>query len=157
MDQPNLPETTDLAPEINKSLLDITNNFIGEETTNQIPETNSTSLYDASYYYDLTAMNYPLDLKSVPIWEMTIKITIYVLIILLAIAGNMLIIVVVARNKRMQSTTNFFIVNLAISDLLVTGCCTWVRLVDDLTEGWILGDFFCKVNSFAQGEQNTYN
>ncbi|KAH3892525.1 hypothetical protein DPMN_016643 [Dreissena polymorpha] len=94
--------------------------------------------------------NYPVPLKKVAIWEIILKITLYSLLILIAIVGNILIIVVVARNKRMQTTTNFFLVNLAVSDLLVTACCSWVRLVDDLTEGWVLGNFFCKLNSFAQ-------
>lgn len=101
--------------------------------------------------FDYSSMPYLGEMKKVPAWEMAIKITVYTLIMALALAGNLLIIIVVARNKRMQSTTNYFIVNLAISDLLVTCCCTWVRLVDDLTEGWVLGDFFCKVNSAAQG------
>lgn len=101
--------------------------------------------------FDYASMQYFGEIKKVPAWEMSIKITVYTLIMSLALAGNLLIIIVVARNKRMQSTTNYFIVNLAISDLLVTCCCTWVRLVNDLTEGWVLGDFFCKVNSAAQG------
>jgi len=100
---------------------------------------------------DYSSMEYFGEIKTVPAWEMSLKITVYSLIMALALVGNLLIIIVVAKNKRMQSTTNYFIVNLAISDLLVTCCCTWVRLVDDLTEGWVLGSFFCKVNSAAQG------
>ncbi|KAL4226185.1 hypothetical protein ACF0H5_014171 [Mactra antiquata] len=105
---------------------------------------------DSYFYYDYSQMNYFGEIKHVPAWEMTFKIILYSAIILMAIVGNLLIIIVVARNKRMQTTTNFYIVNLAVSDLLVTGCCTWVRLVDNLTEGWVLGTFFCKVNTFAQ-------
>ncbi|KAK3089722.1 hypothetical protein FSP39_005898 [Pinctada imbricata] len=54
----------------------------------------------------------------------------------------------------MQTTTNYFIVNLAVCDIFVTVSCAWVRLVDNLTEGWVLGSFFCKFNSFAQVEKN---
>lgn len=75
----------------------------------------------------------------------------YGLIILLALIGNIVVILVVARNKRMHTPTNYFIVNLAVSDILVTSMCTWVHLVHDVTEGWVLGAFFCKINSFAQG------
>jgi neuropeptide FF receptor 2 len=75
----------------------------------------------------------------------------YGLIILLALIGNAVVILVVARNKRMHTPTNYFIVNLAVSDILVTSMCTWVHLVHDVTEGWVLGAFFCKINSFAQG------
>jgi len=64
---------------------------------------------------------------------------------------NAAVLVVVARNKRMHTPTNYFIVNLAVSDIMVTSSCTWVHLVDNLTEGWVLGAFFCKLNSFSQG------
>ena len=107
---------------------------------------------NGDFLYDYSQMDYPGQMKVIPHWQSVIKIAVYVVIMITAIIGNVLIIVVVARNKRMRTTTNFYIVNLAVSDLLVTGFCTWVRLVDDLTEGWVLGTFFCKVNTFAQGK-----
>ena len=95
---------------------------------------------------------YPGELRQVPSWEVVLKIVFYVFIIAVAVLGNMAVVIIVARNKRMHTTTNYYIVNLAVSDLMVTLTCTWVHLVDDLTEGWILGAFFCKFDSFAQGE-----
>lgn len=100
---------------------------------------------------------YPKELKKVPLWEASLKIFVYSLMILVSVIGNILIILVVAKNKRMRTTTNYYIVNLAASDLLVTLSCTWVNLVSDLSEGWILGSFFCKVNSFAQGKSQITN
>nr|AKQ63065.1 orphan G-protein coupled receptor 59 [Platynereis dumerilii] len=85
-----------------------------------------------------------------PTWEILLKSLFSALIIIAAILGNTLVIYIVWRNKRMRTTTNYFLVNLAVSDLMVTLSCTWVHLVDDLTEGWVLGAFFCKFNSFAQ-------
>lgn len=105
-----------------------------------------------SFILDPRQHAYPKPFKQVPVWEASIKICVYSLMILLSVIGNILIILVVAKNKRMRTTTNFYIVNLAASDLLVTLSCTWVNLVNDLSEGWILGSFFCKVNSFAQGK-----
>ena len=112
---------------------------------------NNSDIYDAYANYDTRLMDYPASTKIVPHWEAIIKITVYSIIMITAVVGNVLIILVVLRNKQMRTTTNFYIVNLAVSDLLVTGFCTWVRLVDNLTEGWVLGTFFCKVNTFAQG------
>lgn len=43
----------------------------------------------------------------------------YVLIFLLAVSGNVLVVYVVVSNKAMQTVTNIFITNLAISDLMV--------------------------------------
>ena len=93
-----------------------------------------------------------MTVRSVPAWEVATKITINVLIMAVAIIGNLAVVIVVVRNKRMQTTTNYYLVNLAISDLMVTLSCTWVHMVDDLTEGWVLGAFFCKFNSFMQGK-----
>ena len=75
----------------------------------------------------------------------------YGIVVMLSLIGNVAVLFVVARNKRLHTPTNYFIVNLAVSDIMVTSSCTWVHLVDDLTEGWVLGAFFCKLNSFAQG------
>jgi len=110
--------------------------------------------HDYEYPFNLTLLDYPETFQYQPIWLVVLKITIYVALILVAIAGNILVILVVIKNKRMRTTTNFYMVNLAISDLMVTMWCSWVHLVDDLTQGWVLGDFFCKFNSFAQGELN---
>ena len=95
---------------------------------------------------------YPGEMRQVPQWEVVTKIIFYTFIMAVAVLGNLAVVIIVARNKRMWTTTNFYIVNLAVSDLMVTLTCTWVHLVDDLTENWVLGAFFCKFDSFAQGE-----
>ena len=46
-------------------------------------------------------------------------ITIYSSIFILGIVGNALVCIVVGRNKAMQTVTNFFICNLALSDILL--------------------------------------
>lgn len=95
---------------------------------------------------------YPGVIKQLPQWEIALKLIFYVMTILVSIVGNVLVICIVWKNKRMRTTTNYYIVNLAVSDLLVTVSCTWVHLITDVTEGWVLGAFFCKFNSFAQGK-----
>ena len=102
--------------------------------------------------YDLSQYPYPMEaMNNVPQWEAIIKIGFCVLIMTIAILGNMGVILTVWKKKRLRSTTNYYIVNLAVSDLLVTISCTWVQVVHNLTEGWQLGAFFCKFNSFSQG------
>ncbi|XP_076073251.1 QRFP-like peptide receptor [Mytilus galloprovincialis] len=109
---------------------------------------NDTNLTNVLLDYE--DIDYPGILKVVPLPEIIWKVALFVLIILTAVTGNILIIVVVAWNKRLRTTTNYYIVNLAVSDLLVTIWCSWVYLVDNLTEGFVLGTFFCKFNTFAQ-------
>ncbi|KAL3876764.1 hypothetical protein ACJMK2_034560, partial [Sinanodonta woodiana] len=111
----------------------------------------NSSIPSPDYFYYISSMEYPLDIyKDVPLWEFVLKIVLYSIIIVASLVGNLLVIVVVLKNKRMQTATNFYIVNLAVADILVTVACTWVQLVNDLTNAWILGTFFCKFNSFAQ-------
>ncbi|XP_046360468.1 neuropeptide FF receptor 2-like isoform X2 [Haliotis cracherodii] len=128
-------------------------------TTQNVLYSNVTSSYNYNYNntvevaYDadsFDAFDYPGGFKHVPSWEIALKTLTYIPVIAFAIVGNVLIILVVARNKRMQTTTNYYIVNLAAADLLVAVSCSWVHLVDDLTDGWVLGSFFCKFNTFAQ-------
>ena len=102
--------------------------------------------------FDTSKIPYMGNLDSPPPWEVVVKAFFYSIIILMSLVGNSLVVYIVWKNRTMRTTTNFFIVNLAVSDLMVTCSCTWVHLVDDLTEGWVLGAFFCKFNSFAQGK-----
>ena len=123
---------------------------IGDYPGPEMPDVNHDPLYE-----DMRNHTYPVPIIPKPTWEVGVKAAFYVPLILVALLGNVAVIVTVWRNKRMWTTTNFYIVNLAVSDLLITLSCTWVHLVDHLTEGWVLGAFFCKFNSFAQGKLNS--
>lgn len=59
----------------------------------------------------------------------------YVLIFLLCMVGNALVCFVVLRNRHMRTVTNMFILNLAVSDLLVGIFCMPTTLVDNLITG----------------------
>lgn len=119
--------------------------------------------YDDVYYdfsvldYDNETLDYKIipylgEIKKVPLYEIVLKSYLYAMIIFFSLVGNTLIIVVVLRHKQMRTTTNFYIVNLAVADILVTVFCTWVHLVNNLNNNnWVLGSFFCKFNTFSQG------
>ncbi|XP_074649244.1 QRFP-like peptide receptor isoform X2 [Tubulanus polymorphus] len=109
-------------------------------------DTNSAD-FEGEYFYANISFG---DIKTVPPWKAALKIFFTAVIMLVSLVGNFMVVFVVMRNKRMRTTTNFYIVNLAVADLLITLCCTWVKLVDDLTPIWGLGSFFCRFNSFAQ-------
>ena len=61
----------------------------------------------------------------------------YSIIFLLGIIGNSLVVSVVYRNARMHSVTNYFIVNLAIADMLVCLFCLPITLLSNLYTGEI--------------------
>ncbi|KAL4609667.1 neuropeptide FF receptor 1-like [Arapaima gigas] len=59
----------------------------------------------------------------------------YLFIFLLCMVGNGLVCLIVLRNQRMRTVTNLFILNLAISDLLVGIFCIPTTLIDNLITG----------------------
>ena len=52
-------------------------------------------------------------------WTFGSLITLYALMILFGASGNLLVILVVIRNRAMRTARNVFIVNLAVSDLML--------------------------------------
>ena len=79
-----------------------------------------------------------------------IKIILYVTMILVGLVGNLLIILVICFNKFMKNSTNYFILNLAICDLAIIFSCVWIQIFLVVSENWLLGELFCKVNSYMQ-------
>ncbi|XP_016302627.1 neuropeptide FF receptor 1 like 1 [Sinocyclocheilus anshuiensis] len=75
----------------------------------------------------------------------------YLLVLLLCVVGNGLVCLVVIRNRNMRSVTNLFILNLAISDLLVGIFCVPTTLIDSLTSGWPFSQITCTMSNLIQG------
>ncbi|KAL6110914.1 npy2r [Pungitius sinensis] len=75
----------------------------------------------------------------------------YSAIILFGVTGNSLVIYVVFKFKPLRTVTNFFIVNLAVADLLVNTLCLPFTLVYTLDGEWTLGRGLCFALPFAQG------
>lgn len=76
----------------------------------------------------------------------------YSLILLCAVVGNLLVISTLMQNRRMRTITNLFLLNLAISDMLLGVLCMPVTLVGTLLRNFIFGEFLCKLIQFAQGK-----
>ncbi|CAF0737775.1 unnamed protein product [Brachionus calyciflorus] len=49
-----------------------------------------------------------------------------------------------------NKSVNVFILNLCFCDLMIVLWCSWVHLVNSISENWVLGAFFCKFNTFVQ-------
>ncbi|XP_067326703.1 neuropeptide FF receptor 1-like [Anolis sagrei] len=75
----------------------------------------------------------------------------YLLIFVFCMLGNGLVCFIILRNRRMRTVTNLFILNLAISDLLVGIFCVPTTLVDNLITGWPFSNSICKLSGLAQG------
>ncbi|KAM9314131.1 alpha-1D adrenergic receptor [Pholidichthys leucotaenia] len=65
--------------------------------------------------------------------------------ILVAIAGNILVILSVVCNRQLQTVTNFFIVNLAMADLLLAVIVLPFSASLEVLGCWVFGRVFCNI------------
>ncbi|KAL9893890.1 octopamine receptor beta-1R isoform X2 [Glossina fuscipes] len=70
-------------------------------------------------------------------------------IILAAILGNMLVIISVMRHRKLRIITNYFVVSLAVADMLVALCAMTFNASVEISGKWMFGSVMCDVwNSF---------
>uniref|UniRef100_A0A5F8G770 Neuropeptide FF receptor 1 n=2 Tax=Monodelphis domestica TaxID=13616 RepID=A0A5F8G770_MONDO len=110
--------------------------FASNENSSQAP---SPQNFTFSSYYQ----------HSWPVAAMFIMA--YVFIFLMCLVGNSLVCFVVVKNREMRTVTNIFILNLAVSDLLVGIFCMPTTLVDNLVTGWPFDNITCKISGLVQG------
>ncbi|XP_077862648.1 G-protein coupled receptor 54-like [Saccoglossus kowalevskii] len=79
--------------------------------------------------------------------ELWLVPTIFALICLVGVIGNSLVIVVIIRHKQMKTTTNFYILSVAITDLVFLVICVPFTALSLVTE-WVVGDFMCKLTFY---------
>ncbi|XP_043263977.1 prolactin-releasing peptide receptor-like isoform X1 [Colletes gigas] len=72
-------------------------------------------------------------------------------IFVLGVFGNALVCFVVARNRQMQTVTNLFITNLALSDVLLCVLAVPFTPLYTFMGGWIFGKTLCHLVPYAQG------
>lgn len=111
---------------------------------------NSTLNYSEKLYNgNMTAYN-----ESEVNVEVTITTPMYlyvwitlanVMIFIIGSLGNSLVIAVVFKLREMRTSTNWCLVNLSISDLLVLAICQSSALTEFFAKDrWLLGDILCK-------------
>ncbi|XP_063050289.1 opsin 4xb [Engraulis encrasicolus] len=67
----------------------------------------------------------------------------------LGITGNALVIFAFYSNKKLRSLPNFFIVNLAVSDLLMASTQAPIFFINSLYNEWVFGETGCKMYAFC--------
>lgn len=79
------------------------------------------------------------------------KTAAYVVIIFCSLIGNAFVVLIVWQNLRLRTVINFFICNLAVSDILVAALCE-PNMITQLFLGnkWIFGTALCKLIVFLQ-------
>lgn len=68
-----------------------------------------------------------------------------VVIFILGLVGNIMVILVVIKVRDMRTTTNYFLVNLSVADLLVLLICQPSAMLEFYSKDrWIIGSAMCK-------------
>lgn len=110
----------------------------------------------ANYLYDTTldpnnnfSYIYGNDSSSYLVLPSYIRITSMVfciVIMCLGVIGNVMVPIVIFKTKDMRNSTNIFLVNLSVADLMVLLVCTPTVLVEvnSPPETWVLGEEMCK-------------
>ncbi|XP_036147762.1 orexin receptor type 2 isoform X2 [Monomorium pharaonis] len=79
-----------------------------------------------------------------------VLIAMHSVVFVVGLIGNALVCMAVYRNHSMRTVTNYFIVNLAVADLLVLLICLPPSVLWDVTETWFLGLKLCKAVPYLQ-------
>lgn len=113
---------------------------------------SDTYLDDCPDYscWDAERFRYEINEDIYPTHFEWLLILLYIIVFLVGIIGNLLFCYVVWKNKMLKSVTNFFLVNLAVSDLMVITICLPATLVHDILETWFLDLLMCKFVSYMQ-------
>ena len=88
--------------------------------------------------------------------ETALKALAYLIILTVSLAGNIFLIVVIHKNKQLRKSINYFVFNMALSDLLnpLTIMPTTIAHIISGSEAWtvdnprLLGDILCKLSFF---------
>lgn len=112
------------------------------------PQINTSNL---STTQDVQDDHFLLEDSTKLIGVQVVLIFAYSTIILFGVIGNSLVIHVVYTFKNLHTVTNFFIVNLAVADLLVNTLCLPFTLMYTLHGEWKFGWALCFILPYAQG------
>ena len=119
-----------------KAILNSKNETLINTHLNTMPLVNATQLNMAT---NNIAYEYPPYIRN----SATV---IFVIIFFFGTLGNILVSLIIFRSKELRNTTNYFLVNLSIADLLVIIVCMPTVLIElhSKPEIWLLGEFMCK-------------
>ena len=81
-------------------------------------------------------------------WLQAIYYLAFVSMVIAAAGGNIIVVWIVCSHKRMRCVTNFFLVNLAVADALISIMNTLFNFIYMLYSHWPFGRTYCKLSQF---------
>ncbi|CAF0714663.1 unnamed protein product [Adineta steineri] len=73
----------------------------------------------------------------------------YAVIFVIGLVGNIMTIVIIKCNTHLRTPTNFYLLNLAISDLMILMCNLPIEMIEIHYREWPLSVIFCKLRSIC--------
>ena len=87
--------------------------------------------------------------------SIVLKVIFNVIIMLVSLLGNLVVLVTILSTKSMRNHTNFYLCNLALSDILVAGICMWVHLGQTISRDWPFGPVLCVLVPFFRSKSSS--
>ncbi|XP_024082499.1 tachykinin-like peptides receptor 99D isoform X2 [Cimex lectularius] len=84
-----------------------------------------------------------------PLWRQLIWTFLFGGIVIVATGGNLIVIWIVLAHKRMRTVTNYFLVNLAIADAMVSSLNVTFSYSYMVNSDWPFGNVYCKISQFV--------
>lgn len=84
-------------------------------------------------------------------WMRAIFISLYAVIVMLGVSGNSIVVFVVMRNPSMQTITNLFITNLAVSDVMMCLLAAPFTPLSAWMKSWVFGEVLCHLVPMTLG------
>ncbi|CAH1250123.1 KISS1R [Branchiostoma lanceolatum] len=81
-------------------------------------------------------------------WDNYVPPTIFAVIFLVGMSGNSLVIYVVAFFRKMRTVTNFYLCNLAVTDMAFLLCCVPFTAAQYAMPSWIFGVHMCRMVNY---------
>ncbi|XP_010223563.1 PREDICTED: substance-K receptor [Tinamus guttatus] len=83
-----------------------------------------------------------------PGWQIALWAITYSLIVVASLVGNVTVIWIILAHRRMRTATNYFIVNLALADVLMAAFNTIFNFVYASHNVWYFGEEFCRFQNW---------
>ncbi|XP_068606795.1 tachykinin receptor 3-like [Brachionichthys hirsutus] len=83
-----------------------------------------------------------------PAWRIALWSVAYSTVLAVAVFGNLIVVWIILAHKRMRTVTNYFLLNLAFSDVSMAAFNTLINFIYAAHGEWYFGDVYCRFHNF---------
>uniref|UniRef100_A0A3B4TCU9 Neuromedin-K receptor n=1 Tax=Seriola dumerili TaxID=41447 RepID=A0A3B4TCU9_SERDU len=83
-----------------------------------------------------------------PAWRIALWSVAYSTVLAVAVFGNLIVIWIILAHKRMRTVTNYFLLNLAFSDVSMAAFNTLINFIYAAHGEWYFGEVYCRFHNF---------